>query len=84
MIVVQTGQPYIGRPLKYKKTHKKGDLKIMKDFFITVAFIVLAVIIINVFISGDNNTMKSEGDRIGDNVISNMKEIEKNGTIYTP
>lgn len=56
----------------------------MKEFLITFAFVVVAVIVINVFISGDNNTMKSESDRIGDNVISNMKEIEKNGTVYTP
>jgi hypothetical protein len=46
-------------------------------FIAVVAFVVLAVFIVNTYISNDTDSMKSETRRIGQNMITNMKEIEK-------
>lgn len=56
----------------------------MKKFIIAIAFIILGVFLVNTFIMGNDNSMRSEGQRIGNNMINNVKEIEKNGTVYTP
>lgn len=56
----------------------------MKDLLMMAAIVILAVFLINTFISGGSNTLKSESNRIGNNMITNTKEIEKNATVYTP
>lgn len=56
----------------------------MKKFLVAIAFIILGVFLSNTFITGKTDTMKTEGDRIGKNMVNNMKEVEKAGTIYTP
>lgn len=49
----------------------------MKKFIVAIAFIALGIFLVNTFITGDNGTMKSEGDRIGDSIILKMKDVEK-------
>lgn len=48
-----------------------------------VAFLILTVMLINVFVSNNNNSFKSETTRIGNSGINNIKEVDKAGTIYT-
>lgn len=49
----------------------------MKGFIITVCFIILAVFLVNSYVSGDTDTMKSESTRIGNSMITDMQDVEK-------
>lgn len=48
------------------------------------AFVILAVFLVNTFVLGSSNSMKSEGTRMGNNMIQNVQAVEQTGTIYTP
>ena len=48
-----------------------------------VVVVILAVFLANTYISNSSNSFKSESERIGDNGLNNIKEVEKAGTIYT-
>ncbi|MCP1312081.1 hypothetical protein [Paenibacillus tyrfis] len=56
----------------------------VSKFIAVVTFVVLAVLIINIFVSGNTNSLKSESVRTGGTMINNYKEIEKAGTVTTP
>ena len=53
-------------------------MHLLQSFIAVVAFVILAVFVVNTYISGNTDTMKSESNRIGVQMIQNMKEIEKN------
>lgn len=50
----------------------------MKQFIITLAFVILAVFLVNSFVLGDTNSMKSEGTRLGNKMITDLKSITGN------
>lgn len=56
----------------------------VSKFIAVVTFVVLAVLIINIYVSGSTNSLKSESIRTGGTMINNYKEIEKAGTVTTP
>lgn len=56
----------------------------VSKFIAVVTFVVLAVLIINTYVSGNTNSLKSESTRVGNNMINNMKEIEKTGNVTRP
>lgn len=49
----------------------------MKQFIITLAFVILAVFLVNGFVFGPNS-MKSEGTRIGNDMITDLQSITGN------
>lgn len=52
----------------------------MKDFLIAVGFIVVAVLIITTFITGNSGSIKSESTRIGNIMVNDMRDIERTRT----
>lgn len=50
----------------------------MKQFIITVAFIILAVFLVDSFILGESGTMKSEADRFGNEMIDDLSTLKGN------
>ena len=49
----------------------------MKQFLVTLAFIILAVFLVNTFIFGEDS-MKTQANRIGGKMIADMKVITGN------
>jgi len=49
----------------------------MKQFIVTLAFIILAVFLVNTFVFG-SNSMKSEGTNLGNKMITDLKSITGN------
>ena len=47
----------------------------MKQFIITLSFIVLAVLLVNTFILGDSGSMKSEAENLGENMIDELNSL---------
>lgn len=56
----------------------------MPKLLMAAAFVILAVFLVNTFVLGSSNSMKSEGTRMGNNMIQNVQAVEQTGTIYTP
>jgi len=50
----------------------------MKQLIITAVLIVLGVYLANTFILGENDSMKSEGIRIGELIVDELSTIEGN------
>lgn len=50
----------------------------MKQFIVTLAFVILAVFLVDSFIMGGDDTMKTEGTRLGNIMIDDLQSITGN------